>query len=226
MWQAASSRTGGRWDERGAVAEEGRGGCRCGSSRTRSSSSTYETAFFSLLLLHAPHPNARPPLVHHHIQDVLPPAWASASPASVSSPHSKLGTGSTHKDDMFCVLLLLLFLIVYIRAWKPNRRHLHGHKLDGGTGPNWECAADSASTAALIYLHCSASAPPPPTSLPVSLSPSPPLPFPLISSSPLSSSLLFPPPHSHTGFLEHEGRWRGWWSCIQRGAGPPDCLHV
>lgn len=81
---------------------------------------------------------------------------------------------------------IIIFLIVYIRAWEPNRRHLHGHKLDGGTGPNWECAADSASTAALIYLHCSASAPPPPTSLPVSLSPSPPL-----LSSPLCSPLHF-----------------------------------
>lgn len=30
----------------------------------------------------------------------------------------------------------------------------------GGIGPNWECAAESASTAALIYLHCSAPAPP------------------------------------------------------------------
>lgn len=127
----------------------------------------------------------------------------------------------------FCVLcFIIIFLIVYIRAWEPNRRHLHGHKLDGGTGPNWECAADSASTAALIYLHCSASAPPPPTSLPVSLYPSPPFPSPFLSSSLLSSPLPSTPPHSHTGFLEHEGRWRGWWSCIQRGAGPPDCLHV
>lgn len=54
------------------------------------------------------------------------------------------------------------------------------HKAGGGTGPNWECAADSAATAALIYLHCSAS-------LPLLLLPAP------------------PPLHSSKGILEHEG---------------------
>lgn len=60
-----------------------------------------------------------------------------------------------------------------------------GAQADGGTGPNWECAADSASTAALIYLHCSAPPPPFPVSFPY---------LPL----PLSTSL-----HSDTAILEH-----------------------
>lgn len=59
-----------------------------------------------------------------------------------------------------------------------------------GSGPKWEYAADSALTAALIYLHCSA--PPPPF----------PFTFPCLT---LSPSLLANPLHSRSAILEHRG---------------------
>lgn len=59
-----------------------------------------------------------------------------------------------------------------------------------GSGPKWEYAADSALTAALIYLHCSA--PPPPF----------PFAFPCLT---LSPSLLANPLHSRSVILEHRG---------------------
>lgn len=59
-----------------------------------------------------------------------------------------------------------------------------------GSGPKWEYAADSAMTAALIYLHCSA--PPPPF----------PFAFPCLT---LSPSLPPNPLHSRSAILEHRG---------------------
>ena len=123
----------------------------------------------------------------------------SSSPAAIhrrSLPLSDIVNEPNFR--MKCLLIfgvVVLFLFVFFlppsvgagllgsRAWA---------QADGGTWPNWECAADSASTAALIYLHCSAPAPP----LPFSLPHLPPPPFPSLS---LSLSLTA---------LSHSRSWR------------------
>lgn len=68
----------------------------------------------------------------------------------------------------------IYFLMGYFAVVLVSQAAIHVPQTDGFTGPNWECAADSASTAALIYLHCSA--PPPPFLLLLLSSLLPPLP--------------------------------------------------
>lgn len=140
---------------------------------------------------------------------VPPPAPRTAHPQqhrlpSVLSTHSELVNKANFrmKCPCFgCFVLGFFFLsmgagLLRSRAWA---------QADGGTGPNWECAADSASTAALIYLHCSAPPPPFPFSFPY-------LPPPALA---LSS-----PPHSYTAILEH-GSEISWGRIdIKWGAGP------
>lgn len=153
------------------------GVCRCGSARIRSSpvhlppSSHSERASLSFFFhYYDVFPIKRSSI--HVAPPWLPPQPGTGCPSCCSTSSNRdssstLSITCTVGDLRPCFLIFFYFQIKDIIAsiWGCEGGELWpvAH-TNWSPVVNWECAADSASTAALIYLHCSAQ--PPPISLP------------------------------------------------------------